>query len=194
MAAQKNITLTSMADLRANSAEELLAARVSAADKRLMSLALRVNRDFRPSAPQFGRYLVAMAIGLRAEDADELAGRPAAADFAEGVIEAMALLTGRIKDEPLRSLLNEEANSTVTWRAGMDEDVMDAAAKWIGRLTEALSQARLGEWPVVFVIPGEGKVAWSMPQLIQVVESNLDKLELTVAEQEDKAAQRPKRP
>src|SRR5262249_32681800 len=59
-ARQKNITLSSLADLRANAADELLAARVRAAEERLMNLALLVNRDLRPLALQDGRRLPAL--------------------------------------------------------------------------------------------------------------------------------------
>ena len=196
MAIQKNITLTSMADLRGNASEELLAARVSAAEKRLMSLALRVNRDFRATANPFPRYLVAMATRLRPEDVEELAGRPAAVDWYEGVVEVLTRITGRPfrDDDPLLPLLDERPNSAVTWRAGMDEAVMDRTATSIDKVAHALAQGRLGDWPVSFVVPGDGKVAWSMPQLVDAVEHILGQVERTVAEQEDKASRQPKQP
>jgi hypothetical protein len=71
---------------------------------------------------------------------------------------------------------------------------MDGAAAAIHHMTEALYQGRLGHWPVMCPANGHPKMAWSMPQLIDVVESMLPSLEHKVTEQGDNAARMPKPP
>jgi hypothetical protein len=57
----------------------------------------------------------------------------------------------------------------------------------IGHLTQALSQGKLGDWPVICQPPADTpKMAWNMRQLITVVETALDVLEPKVTEQEGK--------
>ena len=58
----------------------------------------------------------------------------------------------------------------------------------IGSLTQALNQAKLGDWPVVCFSPRGPQLAWSMPQLLQVVEPALGSLEEAIGEQEGKLA------
>ena len=62
-----------------------------------------------------------------------------------------------------------------------------ATASVIGHLTQALNQGRLGDWPVLIKAPDAPKLAWSMPQLLGVVEPGLTLLEQQVDEQEAKA-------
>jgi hypothetical protein len=50
LAAAKNITLSSLDELRANAAEQLIAARVSAAELRLLALMRRITKDLRTFA------------------------------------------------------------------------------------------------------------------------------------------------
>jgi Restriction endonuclease len=60
-ASQMNITLSSLADLRANAADEILAARVLMAEKTLIDLAVRVQRDLRFAGNDLPRMLAAYA-------------------------------------------------------------------------------------------------------------------------------------
>ncbi len=192
-ARQKNITLSSLADLRENAAEELLAARVTAAEERLMSLALRVNRDLRPFSLPTPRMLVAFAARLRPQDVEEFTTRPAAVDFVDGLVEMTNRIEGLTLDDHL-AFMTHPAELTLPWRPGIDENVMDGAAVAIHYLTQALYQGRLGDLPVFVPADRAVKLAWSMRQLIEVVEPCLDGLDQKVAEQEDKAAREVKLP
>jgi hypothetical protein len=87
MAVQKNITLSSLADLRANAADEILAARVAVAEKVLMDLSLRVNRDLRPFTMRTEHMLASLAAQLPPEVVEEFAARPEAVDYVEGIGE-----------------------------------------------------------------------------------------------------------
>jgi hypothetical protein len=195
MARQKNITLSSLADLRANAADELLAARVRAAEKRLMHLALRVNRDLRPLALQDGRMLPAFAARLRPEDVEEFTALPAAVDYVEGVLELTRRVKGLTLDDHLEFMPHPaEIEMRLLWRRGIEENVMDGVAAAIHYMTQALYQGRLGHWPAMCPVQRGAKLAWSMPQLIEVVEPHLDALEQKVAEQQDRAAREPRLP
>jgi hypothetical protein len=156
---------------------------------------LRVNRDLRPLALQAGRMLPAFAARLRPEDVEEFTARPAAVDYVDGLVELM----GRVKDLTLDDHLKfmphpAEIEMRLVWRRGIDENVMDGAAAAIHYMTQALYQGRLGHWPAMCPVPGGAKLAWSMPQLIEVVEPHLDVLEQKAAEQEDNAAREPRLP
>jgi hypothetical protein len=188
MAVQKNITLSGLADLRENAAEELRAARVTATEKRLMRLALRTGRDLNPSALQMPRMLVALAKQLRTEDVEEFAGRRAAVDLMDGLTEVKNRILDLAADYHLK-FLTHPSELKLQWRSGIDSDVMDGVATAVHYLTQALYQARLGEWPVF--VPDKDrtiKLAWSTRQILDVVEPALDELEQKVTEQEGKAA------
>ena len=191
MARAKNITLCSTGYLRMHAAEELLAVRVAAAEKRLMDLALRVNRDPRPFALQDARMFRAFAARLRPEDVEEFTTRPAAIDYVDGLVEVTNRIEGFSMDDQL-AFMTHPAEMTLPWRPGVDHDVMDGAAAAIHYTTQALYQGRLGHWPAMCPANGHPKLAWSMPQLIEVVESILGGLEQKVIEQEGKAARIPR--
>ena len=70
------------------------------------------------------------------------------------------------------------------WWPGVDQGVMEDVATSIQYMTVALYQARLGQWPTLCVVGGTGKLAWSMAQLVGVVESTFPDLERKVAVQE----------
>src|ERR1700722_18199402 len=80
-ASQKNITLSSLDDLRENAAEELLAARVAVAEKSLMDLDLRVNRDLRPFTIGTVQMLASLAARLPHETVEGLAARAEAVTY-----------------------------------------------------------------------------------------------------------------
>jgi len=192
-ARQKNITLTSLADLRADAADEILAARVAEAEKRLMDLALRVNRDLRPFTEQTPRMLAAFAAGFPAEVVEEFAARPEAIDFVEGIAEVWRRVEGLTSGDPL-AFMAHPGEIAMPWRPGVDQNVMDGVAAAIHYTTQALYQGRLGQWPAMSPAPGAIKLSWSMAQLINVVESILPDLERKAAEQEASAAATPRVP
>jgi hypothetical protein len=81
------------------------------------------------------------------------------------------------------------------WRPGTDEKVLDGVFLDLHYTTQALQQGRLGQWPAMCVSAGrEAKLAWSMPQLIDVIEPKLPDLERKISEQEAKADQTPRLP
>lgn len=192
-AKEKNITLSSLSELRTDAADELLAARVAVAENRLMSLALRVERDLRPFALQMPRMLVAFAARLRPEEVEEFTTRPAAVDYVDGPVEVTSRIEGLTVDDHL-AFMTDPAEMTLPWRPGVDQNIMEGAAAAIHYTTQALYQGRLDHWPAMCPALGAIKHAWSMPQLIEVVESTLPGLEQKVAEQEDKAALEPRPP
>src|SRR5260370_24652799 len=87
-----------------------------------------------------------------------------------------------------------EIGTRLLWRRGTDENIMDGVAAAIHYMTQALDQGMLGHWPAMCPVQRGAKLAWSMPQLIEVVEPHLDALEQKVAEQEDKTAREPSLP
>jgi hypothetical protein len=96
-ASQKNITLTSLDDLRANAAEEILASRAAAAEKSLMDLTLRVNRDLSPSGILAPRMLATFAERIPPEVVKEFAARPEAVEFAVGIGEVWRIMRNPLK-------------------------------------------------------------------------------------------------
>lgn len=198
---QKNITLTSLADLRANASDEILAARLALAEKAAMDLVLRVNRDLRPSAPQALRMLATLATRIPPEIVDGFAKRPEAVDFGEGIAEVWSQAEGVTPDDAMAF-----ASYRDEWLPGLDKDVMDLLASAINGLTEAFYQGRLGQWPALPptlleeireskpMLGVGGKLAWSMAQLVDAAERVIPELGRRVSEQEAKADGPPRLP
>ena len=186
-AGQKNITLTSLDDLRANATTEILAARVAIAEEALMDLALRVNRDLRPFTLSTPRTLARLATQLRPEELDVFAMRPEAIDYVEGIREVLGRVEGLLPEE-LLPFAPHPGEMALPWRPGADEQVMESVAIAIHYATEALYQGRLGQWPAMCVpVSGHPKLAWSMTQLLDVIEPKLPDLERKISEQEARA-------
>ena len=186
LAAAKNVTLSSLDELRTNTAEQLIAARVTAAELRLLSLIRRITRDLRTFGPAVPHLLPILAGRLAEEDRAEFAQRPAAPRFLEGIAE----LASRLGDPTIRNLVPSGLDASGmyrAWKDGVDPSAGSATVSLIGHLTQALNQGRLGDWPVVIKAPDEPRLAWSMPQLLGVVEPGLTLLEQQVDEQEAKA-------
>lgn len=76
LAAAKNITLSSLGELRTSTAEQLIAARVTAAELRVLSLMRGITRDLRTFEPAVPHLLSVLAEKLTEEDRAELAQRP----------------------------------------------------------------------------------------------------------------------
>jgi hypothetical protein len=193
-ASQKNITLTSLDDLRANAADEILAARVAVAEKSLMDLALRVNRDLRPFAIETPRMLASYAARLPPEAVEEFAARPEAVDYVEGIVEVLGRVDGLTPEDQL-AFMSHPGELAMAWKPGVDEKVMDGAALAIHYTTEAMYQGRLGQWPAMCVATSRDvKLAWSIAQLLDVMEPKLLDLEQKISEQESRADKTPRLP
>jgi hypothetical protein len=83
-----------------------------------------------------------------------------------------------------------------TWWPSVDRKVMDEVASSIEFMTVALYQGRLGQWPAVCAVQRQestgGTLAWSMTQLVGVIESIFPDLELKVSQQEAAVARAPR--
>jgi hypothetical protein len=193
-ASQKNITLTSLDDLRANAADEILASRVAMAERSLMDLSLRVNRDLRPFARRSEHILAALAARLPPEVIEEFSGRPDAIEYVHGVIEIQSRAEG-FTIEDFQAFSQHPGETALPWSPGADEKVLDGVFLDLYYTTQALHQGRLGQWPAVCsAADRQVMLAWSMPQLIDVIEPKLPVLEEKVSEQEAKADQTPRPP
>jgi hypothetical protein len=187
MAVQKNITLSGLVDLRENAADELLAARIIAADRRLLNLMRRSVMELRTFGPEIPHILPALAAQLSPEDVDEFTKRPDAVNFLAGLWEIL----DKTGNDDLQALVPPGFNPAEmqrAWKDGVDTSVMNEAISMIGSLTQALNQAKLGDRPVVCFSPDGPKLTWSMPQLLQVAEPAIGSLERIVAGQEGKVA------
>jgi hypothetical protein len=190
----KSLTLTSLDDLRANAADEILAARLALAEKRLMDLSLRVNRDLRPFTSRTEHRLASLAARLPPEVAEEFAARPEAIEYIPGLMEVASRVEGLTMEDVLAFNLHP-GEMALPWRPGADAEVMDLVALALHYVTVAFYQGRLGQWPA-FCVPVnvEPRLAWSMPQLLDVIEPKLLDLEGKVSEQEARADQTPRLP
>ncbi len=188
-ARQKNITLTSLADLRADATDEILAARVATAEMSLMDLALGANRDLRPFSMQTPRMLASFVSGFPPEVVEEFAARREAIDYVEGIGEVWKRVDGLTPEDALE-FMPHPGEMAMLWRPGVDQNFMDGISASIHYMTEALYQGRLGRWPAMCPARGAVKLSWSMAQLIDVVEPELPDLEQKVAQEETKAPRR----
>jgi hypothetical protein len=180
----KNITLTSLEDLRANAADDLLAARVRAVDWRLLRLSRAIIRGLRTFTGGAPHLLAELVDKISPQDRAEFADRDAAADFTGAIVEfaSRAGVTSVADLLPAGSIPSEMGRA---WRDGVDSSKMNAVVTAISHLAQALSQGKLGDWPVLCQPPADTpKLAWSMKQLIGVIETALDALEPEVAAQE----------
>jgi hypothetical protein len=193
-ASQKNITLTSLDDLRANAADEITIARLGLAEKRLMDLSLRVNRDLRPFTMRTVHRIASRAARLPPGVVEEFAARPEAIEYVAGMVEVDSRAEGFSMEDVLAFDLHPD-QMELPWRPGADAEVMDLVALALHYVTVALYQGRLGQWPAFCVpIDGHPRLAWSTAQLLDVIEPKLLDLEAKVSEQETRADQTPRLP
>lgn len=188
MAKQKNITLSSLEDLRTSAAEELLAVRVEAVEGRIRNVTQKLIRDLRTFSAGIPHVLPIMASELSADDWAELAGRAEAPGFFEGVMDlARRIGAAGIGDfVPPGTDLSEIQRA---WKDGVDPAVMDAVTSEISQITQGMDQGKLGNWPVVCLAANGAKLVWGMRQLLGVIGSRLVVLEEMVAREEGKATQ-----
>jgi hypothetical protein len=189
----KSITLTSLDHLRANAADEILAARLAMAEKSLMDLSLRVNRDMRPFTIPLVRTLASLAARLPPKVVEGFAARPEAAELMESQAEIFRQV-GELASEEHVAFMVHPDEMNLPWRHGADEKVMDDVALAINYATQAVYQGRLGQWPAMCVAKKKLRLAWSMPQLLDVIEPKLLDLERKISEQETRADQTPRLP
>lgn len=187
-AKEKNITLSSLADLREKASDELLAAQVAAVEQRVLNVTQKIIRDLRTFSAGIPHVLPIMASKLTADDWHELAARPEAPDFFSGVAD----LAQRIGAEGIGDFVppgTDLSDIQRRWKEGIDPAVMDMISGEIGQMTQALDQGKLGNWPIVCLAATGPKLAWGMQQLLGAVESKLAVLEEMVAREEGKATQ-----
>jgi hypothetical protein len=190
----KSITLTSLDDLRANAADEILASRVAMAERSLMDLSLRVNRDLRPFARRSEHILASLAAKLPPEVIEEFSSRPDAIEYVHGVIEVQSRAEG-FTIEDLQAFSAHPGETALPWSPGADEKVLDGVFLDLYYTTQALHQGRLGQWPsICSAVNVQPRLAWSMPQLLDVIEPKLLDLEVKISEQEAIADQTPRPP
>jgi hypothetical protein len=97
--------------------------------------------------------------------------------------------------EDLLAFSPHPGEMALPWRPGADTKIMDDVALALHYVTVALYQGRLGQWPA-FCVPVnvQPRLAWSMPQLLDVIEPKLLDLDVKVSEQEASADQTPRPP
>jgi hypothetical protein len=186
LATAKNITLSNLTNLRANAFDDLLMARVIACDLRLLNMSHTLVQSLRVFGGGFPRLLPELIKRLSSEDQAEFASREVAGDFDHDLAE----IASRAGVTSVRDILPSDSAITSMareWRHGVDEDVMEAAFSAVGDLTQALDRARLGDLPVVcLTVLGATKLAWTIEQLLGVIEPELATLEKQIDEQEQK--------
>lgn len=157
-----------------------------------MDLSLRVNRDLRPFTMRTEHMLASLAARLPPEVVEEFSARPEAIEYVHGLFEVQSQVEGLTPEDAL-PFMPHPGEMAMPWRPGVDEKVMDDVALAIHYATVALYQGRLGQWPAMCVSADrEVKLAWSMAQLIDVIEPKLLALEQRVSEQEARADQMPR--
>lgn len=180
----RNITLTSLAGLRANAAIEL---RLAAAEARLLQVSNRIVRTLRSFGPGVTPVLQALSAGLSSDDWTELASRPDALDLEVGVAELSAR-SGITTPAGLMPPDFDPAQMRRQWRAGVDEVAMGAVTAEVGNLTQLLNRGKLGDWPLVYVGRRPSKMAFSMRQLLDLVEPFIGELEQQVWDEGKRAS------
>jgi hypothetical protein len=185
MAKQKNITLSSIADLSELASEELLAARAAAVEKRVLDVTQKLIRDLRTFSlgGKLPHILPIIASKLGADDWTELSGQAEAPGLFEGVSD----LIRRTGAEGIGDFVppgTDLSDIKRIWRGGVDPAVMDTVSGEIGQISQALDQGKLGNWPIVCLAADGAKLAWGMQQLLTIIESRLAVLEGMVAVQE----------
>lgn len=184
-AAQKNITLSSLDDLRLNADSEILAVRVTAVERRVLTVTQKLIRDLRTFSSGLPHVLPIMASRLSSDDRAELAARAEPPDFFEGVLE----LAHRIGAAGIGDFVppgTDLSKIERAWKDGLNPVVMEAVSGEINQISQAMDQGKLGNWPIVALAATGAKLTWGMRQLLQVVESRLAVVEQMVGDEERK--------
>lgn len=164
LAAAKNITLSSLDELRANAAKQVIS--TEGAELRLWSI-MGILMQFR-HVPRW--------VKISEEERADFAQRPAATDFLECLIE-VANRKGYYdgNEEKMRTILTDTATYGV-WKDGIDAATINEATSMSLQVMVALDRAKIDYWPVPFETPDGPKLAWSIPQLLDLVEPAITQL------------------
>ncbi len=165
LAAAKNITLSSLDELRANAAKQVIS--TEGAELRLWSI-MQILMQFR-HVPRWVRISAE-------EERAEFAQRPAATDYLECLIE-IAKRKGYYDgdEDKMRSILTDTRACGV-WKEGIDAATINEATSRSLQVMVALDHAKIDHWPVPFETPDGPKLAWSIPQLLDLVEPAITQL------------------
>jgi hypothetical protein len=157
LAAAKNITLSSLDELRANAAKQVIS--TEGAEIRLWSI-MRVLMRFR-HVPRW--------VKIPEEERAEFAQRPEATDYLDALIE-IAKRKGYYDgdEERMRSIFTVTGACGV-WNEGMSAATINEATSMSLQVMAALDRAKIDNWPVPFETPDGPKLAWSIPQLLDLV-------------------------
>jgi len=153
MAAGRNITLTSLDDLRTNATADLLTARAHQAERRLRE----IEQQFRDWPVQVSNEMVLRVVGA---------------------IQAKGLLVS-FDSEPEAGLLESNVPKLPgSWPAGLDIAEAKAITEVAHGIRVSLDQASLARWPVLVEDhEGRQRIACNSHQLLGVVEPVLAQLE-----------------
>ena len=192
MAAGRNITLTSLEDLHANAAADLQFARQNQIEHRLKSIETVLREMKTTSVGENFGYFIVKPIYLLGLSRDEHARRAEEAE-ARFTIQDVLAVAGRTHEERLEPSQDvgadrRRAKRSVEGRvkrllemsvtSGADQVEVDALLKIIGKCRTTLNEGVLGQWPVLVEDrDGEWRTAWSMRQLLNVLEPVLNVLE-----------------
>lgn len=189
MASGRNITLTSLEDLRATAAVDLQLARQHQADDRLrvVEMALGEMRDTTVGA-EFGEILkVIYLLGLSREEHAQRAEEPEARPTVQDVLAVKDRFhqqhpdlaqkedadRRRGKESPER--VERMLQTSVPRRA--DQEEVGVLARAAVKCRTSLNEGTLGKWPVL-AEDQEGKLrtTWCMRQLLDVLEKSIGDL------------------
>lgn len=170
MAAGRNITLTSLDDLRANATTDLMTARAHQAERRLRE----IEQQLRDWPAGFGNAAVLRIVAAMQASGlfnDSLAAEPVAAVLASNLPEPPA-----------------------SWPPGLDIAEARAVAEATRDIRVAVDEAALGRWPVLILDQDERRrIAYNWRQLLGVLEPLLDQLEVCISAQKARIRELPDR-
>jgi hypothetical protein len=106
-----------------------------------------------------------------------IGARTSRIEIGTGLMEVQNQVEG-LTMEDLLAFSTHPGEIVPPWRPGADEKVLDGVFLNLHYTTQALYQGRLDQWPAMCVsIDRKVKLAWSMAQLIDVIEPKLPDLE-----------------
>lgn len=164
LAEAKNITLSSLDKLRADAAKQVIS--TEGAELRLWSI-MQMLMQFR-HVPSWVR--------ISEEERAEFAQRPRASDYLECLIE-VAQRKGYYDgdEEEMRAIL-ADTRACGVWKEGIDAATINEATSMSLQVMVALDYAKIDHWPIPFETPDGPKLAWSIPQLLGLVEPAITQL------------------
>ncbi len=166
LAATKNISLSSLDEVRANAADQLLAVRIETTQLWAWSI-VRVLMRFR-RVPRW-------VSSIPEEDRTKFVQRAAATDFTKSLVK-LAQRVGYTSDEERLVEIFTYKGTWGVWKEGVDTTTISETAAVIWQAMIALDQAKEGRWPVPFETPDGPKLAWTTPQLLDLVEPAITQL------------------